>query len=112
MACERCAKLTKTAAYLLHKGGGSRRVNLCQQCRDITALVHVLEAVDKRRARSPGKETEAPETEEPEAEAPEAEAPETEEPESAKESEAPEAEEPEAEPAQPTRARRGNAPRR
>ena len=64
MACERCAGETPTAAYRLYKGGGSRRVNLCKPCRDITALVHALEVVELE----PVKEPEAPEAEEPEAE--------------------------------------------
>ncbi len=77
MACERCAGEASTAAYLLHKGGGSRRVNLCDPCRDVTALVHVLEAVNKSRASKRSKKGKAPEAEAPETpedpEAPEAE---------------------------------------
>ena len=64
MPCERCAGDTPTAAYLLYKGGGSRQVILCKQCRDITALVHTLEAVEPE----PVKEPEAPEAEESETE--------------------------------------------
>lgn len=53
--CERCSgERVPVAEYTLQKRGSTRRVVLCKPCRDVTAQVYALEAVEAKPRRKRG----------------------------------------------------------
>lgn len=53
--CERCSnEQVPVAEYTLEKRGHTRQVVLCKPCRDVTAQVYALEAVEAKPRRNRG----------------------------------------------------------